>query len=130
MYRDWQIAKSALDNEETSEQAQQEYSKVAQWCCDGQEYRIVEDGDYYKVEPIPEPTAEEKAQNVRAIRDNYLTKYVDAVVSNPLRWADLTEEEQEKIKAYRHYLLDIPQSEGFPDVEVKTFEEWEFPYAE
>ena len=54
MYKNWQIAKSALENEETSEQAQQEYSKVAQWCCDGQEYRIVEDGDYYKVEPFSE----------------------------------------------------------------------------
>lgn len=78
MYKNWQIAKSALDNEETSEQAQQEYSEVAQWCCDGQEYRIVEDGDYYKVEPIPAPSKEEQSQFEIAKLKQYLadTDYI------------------------------------------------------
>lgn len=35
-----------------------------------------------------------------------------------------TEEEYLNILAYIQYLRDIPQSENFPDVEVKTYEEW------
>lgn len=109
---------------ENSEQAQTEYSQVADWCNENQQYTIVEDGDYFKVEPIPEMSVEEKSEQVRNIRDNYLAQYVDAVVSNPLRWADMSQEEQEAIIQYRRYLLDVPQSEGFPDVEVLDFENW------
>lgn len=91
--------------------------------CDD-ENQIQSLDDKYKVGLIPEPTEEEKAQAVRVIRDNYLIQYVDAVVSNPLRWADMNQEEQEAIIQYRLYLLDIPQSEGFPDVEVLDFNNW------
>lgn len=90
----------------------------------GDEYWIMSLDDRYKVARIPEPTEEEKAQATRATRDNYLIQYVDAVVSNPLRWADMSQEEQEAIIQYRRYLLDIPQSGGFPDVEVLDFNNW------
>lgn len=128
MYENWKIEKDKIWNytPEVGEENpyQKEYSLVAEWCNENQQYTIQEDGDYYKVVPIPEPTTEEKAEQVRQLRDQYLQTYVDPLVTNPLRWADLTEQEQENIKAYRQYLLDIPQQEEFPDIEVKAYEEY------
>lgn len=69
-------------------------------------------------------TTEEKAEQVRMTRNSYLEMYADSVVSNPLRWADMSEEEQQVYKDYRRYLLDITDNEAFPDVEVLTLEEW------
>lgn len=128
MYQNWKIEKNKIwnfipENDETNPY-QNEYSLVAEWCNENQQYRIEEDGEYYKVCPIPEPTEEEKAQRIRQLRDEYLQTYVDPLVTNPLRWTDLTEQEQANIKAYRQYLLDIPQQEEFPDIEVKAYEDW------
>ena len=53
------------------------------------------------------------AAEVRAVRDNLLVA-VDVVVSNPLRWADLTAEKQNEWSTYRLALLDVPQQSGFP----------------
>ena len=50
----------------------------------------------------------------RTIRTNLLAQYVDPFVMNPLRWADLTAEQQEAVAAYRRGLLDITDQEGFP----------------
>ena len=64
------------------------------------------------------PTQEEidaaAAAQVRAERDNILTKVVDPLVSNPLRWADLTEAKQAEWSQYRTDLLNVPQQAGFP----------------
>ena len=51
---------------------------------------------------------------IRDQRDLKLTSEVDPVVSNPLRWADLSSEEQTEVAAYRTALLDVPQQPGFP----------------
>lgn len=51
---------------------------------------------------------------VRGLRDFKLSNEVDPVVSNPLRWADLSSEEQTEVAAYRTALLDVPQQPGFP----------------
>ena len=69
-------------------------------------------------------TEEEKAEDVRNTRDMYLVLYVDPVVSNPLRWGDMTAEEQKQYADYRRYLLDITDDPAFPDVTVKTFDEF------
>jgi hypothetical protein len=65
------------------------------------------------------PTQEEidaaAAAQVRAERDNILTKVVDPLVSNPLRWADLTEAKQAEWSQYRTDLLNVPQQSGFPN---------------
>lgn len=53
------------------------------------------------------------ATQVRAKRDSLLV-VVDAVVSNPLRWASLTSDEQSEWTVYRQALLDVPQQSGFP----------------
>lgn len=58
--------------------------------------------------------AEEEAI-VRAERDNKLVNDVDPLVSNPLRWADLTADKQGEWTAYRTALLDVPTQSGFPD---------------
>ena len=53
------------------------------------------------------------AAQVRAERDNLLV-VVDAIVSNPLRWADLSSDKQNEWSTYRQDLLDVPQQSGFP----------------
>ena len=78
-------------------------------------------GSYYIGE---EKIIEAKSESMRKIRDSYLVKYVDSVVSNPLRWADMTSEDQQVYKDYRQYLLNVPQSESFPNSEILTFDDW------
>ena len=53
------------------------------------------------------------AAKVRAQRDSLLV-VVDAVVSNPLRWASLSSDKQNEWTVYRQALLDVPQQSGFP----------------
>ena len=54
------------------------------------------------------------AASIRVQRDSKLTNEVDPVVSNPLRWADLSAQEQADVSAYRLALLDVPSQSGFP----------------
>lgn len=66
---------------------------------------------------VPPTQAEldaEAAAMVRAQRDYLLQKEVDPIVSNPLRWADMTAEQQAAWSAYRTALLDITLQAGFP----------------
>jgi len=51
---------------------------------------------------------------VRAERDDILTNRVDPLVSNPLRWASMTTEQQNAWSQYRTDLLNVPQQSGFP----------------
>ena len=75
------------------------------------------DADHATAAYVP-PTQEEldaaAAEAVRAERDYKLAYEVDPVVSNPLRWADLTAEKQAEWAAYRRALLDITAQSGFP----------------
>lgn len=72
-----------------------------------------------------DPRAIEYKQNrVREIRNSYLEQYVDPVVSNPLRWADMSEEEKQKYADYRRYLLDYTTGENWWESNPKTFDEW------
>jgi hypothetical protein len=54
------------------------------------------------------------AAQVRGERDNILATVVDPIVSNNLRWAEMTAEKQAEWSAYRTALLDIPDQAGFP----------------
>ena len=54
------------------------------------------------------------ADEVRSDRD-YRILTVDQVVSNPLRWADLTSDKQAEWSQYRTDLLAVPQQAGFPN---------------
>jgi hypothetical protein len=55
------------------------------------------------------------AAQVRGERDNILATVVDPLVSNPLRWADLTSDKQAEWLQYRTDLLGVPQQAGFPN---------------
>lgn len=71
-----------------------------------------------EAEPFVPPTPEEieaaKAREVRAERNNKLQTEVDPIVSNPLRWASFTAEQQQAWIDYREALLNIPEQAGFP----------------
>lgn len=54
------------------------------------------------------------ADAVRSLRDRLLATEVDPLVSNPLRWADFSAEEQEAWAKYRRALLGITAQAGFP----------------
>lgn len=51
---------------------------------------------------------------LRTERNGLLTQ-LDAFVSNPLRWATLSAEQQDAWAVYRQALLDVPQQAGFPN---------------
>ena len=66
--------------------------------------------------PYVEPvfTDEELARGARTHRGAILTREVDPIVGNALRFASLTDAEREALQQYRQALLDVPQQPGFP----------------
>lgn len=66
------------------------------------------------IPPTQEELDAEAAAAVRGQRDLLLQNEVDPVVSNPLRWADLTTAEQNAWTQYRTDLLNITDQAGFP----------------
>lgn len=66
------------------------------------------------VPPTQEELDAQAAAAVRYQRDEILVNEVDPIVSNPLRWADMTTEQQNAWSAYRTALLDITDQAGFP----------------
>ena len=57
----------------------------------------------------------ELAANLRGQRDQKLAQEVDPVVTNPLRWAELTDAKQAEWTQYRTDLLNLPAQSGFPN---------------
>jgi hypothetical protein len=51
---------------------------------------------------------------IRHKRNILLSKYVDPLVSNPLRWNDISSEKKYRIVEYRRKLLDITKQPEFP----------------
>jgi hypothetical protein len=64
--------------------------------------------------PPPPPSVEEIGNQIRAARDQKLRSQVDPVVSNPLRWNDMTEAQQQAWTDYRRALLDFTDNPSFP----------------
>lgn len=60
-----------------------------------------------------EKAAEDLTAEVRAKRDGMLAEF-DKITTNPLRWADLSDEQKQACTEYRWALLDVPQQDGFP----------------
>lgn len=114
MYKNWKILKSQY-----SEKAK-EYAEVADWCNKNQKYLISENGDYYEVQPIPEPTAEEKAMFVRSKRDYYLQHYDFTQLPD----APFTEIEKAQYADYRQYLRDYTTLPNWWLENPQTFDEW------
>lgn len=71
-----------------------------------------------------------KQKEKRTLRNSYLEMYVDPVVSNPLRWADMSAEEQQEYRDYRQYLLDFTTEPDWWDKTPMTFDEWKTQGAE
>ena len=79
-------------------------------------YARIMSGEFGDIAPfVPRViTQEEKEQNARYLRDQLLLE-MDAVISNPLRWASFSVETQAAWTTYRQALIDVPQQAGFPD---------------
>ena len=70
-------------------------------------------GDDY--EPVTQAEIDATAANwARIQRDMLLETEVDPIVSNPLRWADMTTEQQTAWTQYRTDLLNMTSQDGFP----------------
>lgn len=61
-----------------------------------------------------EEVAAEDAREIRFQRHRILVDTVDPLVSNQLRWNDLTSTQQTDLTNYRQALLDITNQLGFP----------------
>lgn len=66
------------------------------------------------VPPTQEELDEDAAITVRIEREMILREIVDPIVTNPLRWADMTTEQQNAWTQYRTDLLNITDQVGFP----------------
>jgi len=66
------------------------------------------------VAPTQDELDAEAAANARDQRNTLLNIEVDPIVSNPLRWADLTTDQQNAWTQYRTDLLNITDQAGFP----------------
>ena len=66
------------------------------------------------VAPTQEDLDAAAAAEVRSERDNILVTVVDPLVTNSLRWGDLTSEERDEWAKFRRDLLNVPDQSGFP----------------
>lgn len=66
---------------------------------------------------------EQKKDDVRAVRNSYLVKYVDPK-QLVIVWNTLTDKEQVEYMDYRQYLLDYPEIKDWYEHNPMTFEEW------
>jgi hypothetical protein len=65
-----------------------------------------------------------KKDFVRSLRNSYLEKYLDPIISNPLRWADMPDSEKQVYIDYRQYLLNYTAQENWYNTTPKTLTEW------
>ena len=65
-----------------------------------------------------------KQDFVRSVRNNYLVEYVDGAVSNPLRWAEMSQDLKDMYINYRQYLLDYTETENWWKQNPLTLDEW------
>lgn len=111
MYENWKILKSEL------EEKQDEYSKVADWCNENG-YTIEDDGTYYKVVKLPEPTPPTD-EEIRQMREKAYEKDVDPITSHIQRLRD--KEQTEEVKA------EIAELIAERDIKVAEIKE-RYPY--
>lgn len=71
-------------------------------------------GAYGDIAAYDGPSDEELAASAVRQQRNRLLRQVDVVVSNPLRWEELSQTDQSAYAEYRQALLDVPQQDGFP----------------
>lgn len=71
-------------------------------------------GEFGEIAAYIPPSIEFLETKIRGERNNRLISQVDPIVSNPLRWGDLSQSDKDAITIYRQALLDIPDQYGFP----------------
>jgi hypothetical protein len=73
-------------------------------------------GEFGEVAPFTAtpPTVEQVSEAVRSERNRKLETEVDPIVTNPLRWAELSPEQQQAYSDYRRALLDMTNNPAFP----------------
>lgn len=74
-------------------------------------------------EYVFEVSIEDMQSEVRAVRNNYLEKYVDPK-QLVLVWDSLSEDDKKLYTDYRIYLLDYTKNENWYLQNPKTLEEW------
>ena len=67
-----------------------------------------------------------KQDKVRSYRNSLLNRFVDPIISNVLRWEEMSEYEKTCYKNYRTYLLDYTEDENWWEELPKTFEEFNY----
>ena len=72
-----------------------------------------EAGEIAEYTPPAPPTEEYLAEMARNERGSLL-RHLDTILTNPLRWASYSAEQQAVIAKYRQDLLDVPAQAGFP----------------
>lgn len=117
MYKDWKILKTEID-EKT-----EEYSQVAEWCNENQEYHIElyideNEVEWYKTVKNPEPTPPTK-EEIKQMRINYRRNHID----------DQTAERSRKI-ANSSWTDEDEQAYLELDAEVTVYIEEHYPYPE
>lgn len=100
-----------------------QYADLVVYCK--QNGQIIKDkGAYLEAVNRPEKPVEQKQDEVRAVRNNYLKKYIDDRAKSPFMWDEVPEEEKEILQAYRKYLMDYPETKDWFEQNPKTLEEW------
>lgn len=77
------------------------------------------DGNWYLKGYAPQKPADVLAEEIRTQRDSLLAKTDKYMLPD----YPIIDEEREQYKAYRQYLRDLPESAGFPNVAIQTFNE-------
>lgn len=98
----------------------EDYAAAREWAVK-HSFTLVKVQGGYRIAKPAEIGETEKAYRVRQQRNALLT----ATDFTQLSDAALTDEEKARFAAYRQYLRDISRDEEFPNVELKTFSEWE-----
>lgn len=103
-YTNWTMNKSELNDEE--------YSQVAEWCNEGNEYTIEDMGEYYAVVKIPEPTEEEiKQARIAELQAKLAdTDYISCKITEALDYseqADLKEKYADVIMQRREWRAEL-----------------------
>ena len=110
-----------------------EYSKMVDF-INGKDLVIVDKRpECFEIVEAPKPTQEEldaqNADRLRSIRSQYMADTLNKIERYETQKAAGIEttdsaETYKNYLLYLQYLRDIPQSAGFPNIEVLTFDEW------
>lgn len=132
-YSNWKILKSEL-NEKL-----EEYSQIAKWCNENQEYYIelyIDENDieWYRVVKNPEPTVEELQEQVKQICSQYINDIswrVERYNTQKELGIETTDSAEIylKILEYMQYLRDYDEQSGEWWLQKPlTFDEWSNNY--